>query len=114
MEKWQKERKQHEQGNLDAERRWCGGTGEYPMNSIVIDRDLCTRCGTCSTVCPSGIIAAAGQLDLPHVPKAAAVRCNRCGHCEAFCPTGALAAVWDECEGDAAAADSIGLDILGR
>ncbi|RPJ53301.1 MAG: 4Fe-4S dicluster domain-containing protein [Methanobacteriota archaeon] len=83
------------------------------MNGIVVDRDLCTRCGTCSTVCPSRIISAAGTADIPHVPIEAAARCNRCGHCEAFCPTGALSAGSDEGTGGAAAG-GIDSDLLGR
>lgn len=60
------------------------------MDTIIVDGDLCTRCGICSTVCPSAIIVAGYEASLPQVKEEYAARCLQCGHCEAFCPTGAL------------------------
>ncbi|KAF5087440.1 Nitroreductase family protein [anaerobic digester metagenome] len=62
----------------------------YRMGTILVDPDLCTRCGTCTVVCPSSIIDAADEDALPGVPEGKAGMCIACGHCEAFCPAGAL------------------------
>ena len=61
------------------------------METIIVDLDLCTRCGICSVVCPSGIVLPAYESRLPLVKEEYAAKCLQCGHCEAFCPTGALA-----------------------
>jgi nitroreductase/NAD-dependent dihydropyrimidine dehydrogenase PreA subunit len=54
-------------------------------NKIVIDRDLCSGCGLCVTVCPTGTLslmegkaAVSGEASIS------------CGHCEAVCPQGAI------------------------
>jgi len=60
------------------------------MNGILVDRDLCTRCGICSLVCPVNIIDPVDEQTLPRLPAAKAPLCIRCGHCEASCPPGAL------------------------
>jgi nitroreductase/NAD-dependent dihydropyrimidine dehydrogenase PreA subunit len=60
------------------------------MSVIIVDPDLCTRCGICSAICVNGIIVPAGENTLPDVPDAAAGFCIRCGHCEAYCPSQAL------------------------
>jgi len=51
-----------------------------------IDRGLCTSCGRCSAVCPSG--AASGGAGVP--PAFDLRRCISCGHCSAFCPVDAF------------------------
>lgn len=60
------------------------------MDTIIVDEDLCTRCGICSEACALGIVIPAREDTLPDVPGDMSERCIRCGHCEAFCPTGAL------------------------
>ena len=60
------------------------------MTTILVDQDLCTRCGVCSAICPSSIINPADENTLPRVRDERASLCSRCGHCEAFCPTQAL------------------------
>jgi len=54
-------------------------------NRIKIDRDLCSGCGLCVTVCPTGTIS------LMEGKAAASGRESiSCGHCEAICPLGAV------------------------
>lgn len=60
------------------------------MATVLVDQDLCTRCGICSDVCPSGIIEPADEDTLPMVMDAKAGMCIQCGHCEATCPSQAL------------------------
>jgi nitroreductase/NAD-dependent dihydropyrimidine dehydrogenase PreA subunit len=60
------------------------------METILVDEDLCTRCGICSAVCPMAIVDAADEDTLPGVREEKAEICIACGHCEACCPTQAL------------------------
>jgi nitroreductase/NAD-dependent dihydropyrimidine dehydrogenase PreA subunit len=60
------------------------------MATILVDKDLCTRCKICSAVCPMGIVDPADDNALPRVIDAKAGMCLQCGHCEAFCPSQAL------------------------
>lgn len=60
------------------------------MISILVDQDLCTRCGICSSVCVMGVIGPADENTLPKVQETKAGMCIGCGHCEACCPTQAL------------------------
>ena len=60
------------------------------METIIVDEDLCTRCGICSVVCPMAIVSPADENTLPKVADEKAVMCLQCGHCEAFCPSQAL------------------------
>jgi nitroreductase/NAD-dependent dihydropyrimidine dehydrogenase PreA subunit len=60
------------------------------MTTILVDQDLCTRCGICSVVCTMGVIDPADENTLPKVQAAKAGMCIRCGHCEAYCPSQAL------------------------
>lgn len=56
-------------------------SGFDALKAEVIDRDLCTRCGTCIGICPTGTISyTAGKIaDTGH-------RCMQCGMCTAVCP----------------------------
>jgi nitroreductase/NAD-dependent dihydropyrimidine dehydrogenase PreA subunit len=60
------------------------------MTTILVDQDLCTRCGICSVVCPMAIIDPADENTLPDVKDAKAGICIQCGHCEVSCPSQAL------------------------
>jgi nitroreductase/NAD-dependent dihydropyrimidine dehydrogenase PreA subunit len=59
------------------------------MTTILVDQDLCTRCGICSAVC-LGVIDPADENTLPRIPDEKAGMCIQCGHCEVFCPSQAL------------------------
>lgn len=60
------------------------------MTTILVDEDLCTRCGICSAVCTMGVISPADENTLPKVRDANAGMCIQCGHCVAYCPSHAL------------------------
>jgi nitroreductase/ferredoxin len=60
------------------------------MTTILVDQDLCTRCGICSVVCTAGIISPADENNLPGVYREREGSCISCGHCETFCPSQAL------------------------
>jgi nitroreductase/NAD-dependent dihydropyrimidine dehydrogenase PreA subunit len=60
------------------------------MTTILVDQDLCTRCGICSLICPMAIVTPADENTLPVVTDEKAGGCIQCGHCEAFCPSQAL------------------------
>jgi nitroreductase/ferredoxin len=60
------------------------------MTTILVDQDLCTRCGICSVVCPISIVEPADENTLPRVPETNTGRCIQCGHCEISCPSQAL------------------------
>ena len=51
-----------------------------------IDETLCTSCGDCIAVCPTGALALAGDVAILSDPDA----CNYSGECERICPTGAI------------------------
>lgn len=60
------------------------------MSKIAIDEKVCTHCGTCASVCPSGIIEAGVEETLPSLRPENEPACIECGQCEAVCPTGGL------------------------
>lgn len=60
------------------------------MPGIIIEKELCTRCNTCGSVCLMGIIVKATESTFPSVPEKNFGNCLRCGHCESFCTQKAL------------------------
>ncbi len=48
----------------------------------IVDRGLCTACGTCAAVCPKDCIAIDGEEPIAQ----ASADCNQCGICYACCP----------------------------
>ena len=60
------------------------------MTVILVDQNLCTRCGICSVVCPMAIVTPADDNTLPIVKDDVAGMCIQCGHCEVSCPSQAL------------------------
>lgn len=60
------------------------------MATILVNQDLCTRCGICSVVCPMSIVDLADEDSFPSVQDRNAGNCIGCGHCEVSCPSGAL------------------------
>ncbi|WP_171772106.1 nitroreductase family protein [Clostridium beijerinckii] len=54
-------------------------------NLIQVDQSKCTKCGSCSKVCPTGFIG----MD-ENGPKVVGQFCISCGHCVAVCHSAAL------------------------
>jgi coenzyme F420 hydrogenase subunit beta len=52
--------------------------------SDIINRELCTACGTCAGVCPHGLIKMSGEE--PTITADASEKCDACGFCYACCP----------------------------
>lgn len=91
------------------------------MTGILVNQDLCTKCGICSRVCPMRIIESGDESRLPRLPDAAVPFCISCGHCEATCPTGALMLADGSDEprknvvpGDAITPENLGLFLKSR
>jgi len=64
------------------------GKSVKDLFSDIVDRGLCTACGTCAGVCPKGCIVFEGEEPAPgDVLRAKAIEdCNECGICYACCP----------------------------
>jgi nitroreductase/Pyruvate/2-oxoacid:ferredoxin oxidoreductase delta subunit len=60
------------------------------MPQIIIDKNLCTRCNTCATVCVMEIIDKKTDSSYPTIPGEKTDYCLKCGHCESFCAQRAL------------------------
>jgi len=60
------------------------------MGEIVFDHKLCIKCGTCSEVCPAGIIDKPSAEVYPVIADVNKANCIQCGHCETFCPKEAV------------------------
>lgn len=60
------------------------------MPNIIIDKQRCTKCNTCSITCVAGIIEKSTDTIYPLIRKENEDNCLRCGHCESFCPQNAL------------------------
>ena len=60
------------------------------MDTIIkADHELCLRCGSCTKVCPVGLITRDDEK-YPLPIAGAAELCIDCGHCVAVCPAGAM------------------------
>jgi nitroreductase/NAD-dependent dihydropyrimidine dehydrogenase PreA subunit len=57
------------------------------MPQIVIDQEICSRCGACVALCNSGNVYA---QENDSVQVANIENCWSCGHCVAVCPTDAI------------------------
>ncbi len=60
------------------------------MPQIIIDKELCSKCNTCATVCVTGIISHATDSSYPKISEEFFDYCIKCGHCESFCAQKAL------------------------
>ncbi len=56
------------------------------MNWVSIDRDKCTECGLCASICFRCFTQKDGRIEV----FANEDNCNFCGHCVAICPTKAV------------------------
>ena len=59
------------------------------MALLEVNKETCTKCGSCAGVCPGGIILFF-EDKYPRPVSAADEFCLRCGHCVGVCPTGSL------------------------
>ncbi len=59
------------------------------MSLLEVNKETCTKCGTCAAVCPGGIILFRENRH-PRLLPVTEDFCVRCGHCVAVCPTGSL------------------------
>jgi nitroreductase/NAD-dependent dihydropyrimidine dehydrogenase PreA subunit len=56
------------------------------MNWVSLDRDKCTECGLCASICVRCFTKQDGQIEV----FANQDNCNLCGHCVAICPAKAI------------------------
>jgi nitroreductase/NAD-dependent dihydropyrimidine dehydrogenase PreA subunit len=59
------------------------------MALLEVNKETCTKCGTCAATCPGGIILFFKDK-YPRPVSAAEEFCLRCGHCVGICPTGSM------------------------
>lgn len=64
---------------------WGGTMNDIPLP--VIDPQLCTGCGICVALCPTGALAQEEQRAVLAAPD----RCTYCRACEESCPEDAIA-----------------------
>ena len=57
----------------------------------VLQKKLCTRCGTCADICPAGVIT----ITPPDFPEFNLDACLGCAQCIALCPEVALKIFWN-------------------
>ncbi len=56
-------------------------------NSVVVDHDLCIKCGFCVRVCPNAVFTWP-HTENPPIPRQEL--CIACGHCASVCPSAAI------------------------
>ncbi|MBU1564540.1 MAG: nitroreductase family protein [Proteobacteria bacterium] len=61
------------------------GSKNIMQEQVIIDKQKCTGCGLCVTICPYRVISATGE-----VVEHSGVACFLCDHCRAVCPQGAI------------------------
>jgi len=66
---------------------WLPLPAGSPFGALAVDEGACTLCMACAAACPSGALAAAG--DVPRLVFRES-RCHQCGLCEETCPEGAM------------------------
>lgn len=59
------------------------------MTLLEVNKETCTKCGSCADICPDGIILFI-EDKYPRPVSAADEFCMRCGHCVSVCPTGSI------------------------
>ncbi|RLG84081.1 MAG: ferredoxin [Thermoprotei archaeon] len=60
--------------------------GSITMPKPVINKDACTGCGTCVSVCPQGVLELKdGKAEVVNPDN-----CTGCRTCEATCPSAAI------------------------
>jgi len=57
---------------------------------MTLNKDICTACKTCETVCPSKAIEISSDENGNSIHKIWHNSCCYCGNCAYFCPTGAI------------------------
>ena len=64
---------------------WCHNPETHRFEKeMQVDREKCTGCGTCASVCPNGAV----RMTEDHRPSWDPKACTFCGKCENFCPAG--------------------------
>ena len=64
---------------------WCHNPETQRFEKeMEVDREKCTGCGTCASVCPNGAV----RMTEDHRPSWDPKACTFCGKCENFCPAG--------------------------
>jgi Pyruvate/2-oxoacid:ferredoxin oxidoreductase delta subunit len=78
---------QHLYEKSGAKRPWFVLPAGSPFGTVAVDHNTCTLCMACATACPSGALAAGGD-----VPRLLFIesRCHQCGLCEETCPEHAI------------------------
>ena len=74
--------------------KWCHNPESYEIiNSISYNQLLCSHCGACCAVCPTG----AQQMDENNQHIFDREKCNRCGLCVRVCCYDALSVIGRDC-----------------
>ncbi len=55
---------------------------------VRIDEEACTRCGSCTEICPADVLAM--ENGRPRVRADSPLGCVACGHCMMVCPEGSI------------------------